>query len=83
MAVFPNPATTEITIDLNSVDWKTKKSVVHIFNTQGAIVQSIAYEKLVQIGNKIDISTLPNGGYFIAIENGEKKAVGTFVKLTQ
>lgn len=83
VAVFPNPASTEITVDWNSIDWKTKKSTVQIFNTQGAIVQSVTYDKIAQMGNKIDISALATGGYFIAIENGEKKAVGTFVKLTQ
>ena len=82
LPIFPNPATTQVTLTL-SKDWLNKKSVISIFNTEGKLITSESYEKITNSELKINISQLVAGGYFISIENEERKSVGTFIKLKE
>jgi hypothetical protein len=59
--VYPNPARQDITIDLgNDQQWIGK--VINIANSQGLVVMQQSVKSTVQ---KIDISKLPPGMYFI------------------
>ena len=82
LQIFPNPATNQLTVTLNK-DWLNKKSVISIFNTEGKLITSESYEKITNSELKINISQLAAGGYFISIENEERKSVGTFIKLKE
>lgn len=81
LKVFPNPANTEINIQLNNKDWNAKNSTVKIYNTQGAEVYTTTFDKLLQSNFKLDISQLAEGGYFISVEDKAQQSVGTFIKL--
>ena len=82
LAVYPNPAENEITVSL-SKEMMYKKSVLTIYNTQGASVYRTEYDKPLQQEIKIDVSQLAAGGYFISVENEQRKSVGTFVKIKE
>ena len=79
LSVYPNPAREEITVQLNN-EWMAQKSVLSIYNTQGTLVYSKNYEKILQPEIKIDIRSMAAGGYFISIENDKMKSVGSFIK---
>ena len=81
-SVDPNPAENEITVSL-SKEMMYKKSVLTIYNTQGASVYRTEYDKPLQQEFKIDVSQLALGGYFISVENEQRKSVGTFVKIKE
>ena len=67
--LFPNPASTEITIDL-SYDIRWIGKVITLFNQQGQIVQQFPVTSRLQ---KIDITKLKPGMYFLVAkkEDGE------------
>ena len=81
LKIFPNPASTEISIQVNNQDWNMKKSMVKIVTSQGAEVMSIPFDKLQQSDYKIDINHLADGGYFVSIEDENQKTIGSFIKL--
>ncbi len=80
LKVYPNPAINDITLQLNQ-EWQNKGILVNIYDTRGAIISSVKYGKITNHEIKTDISSLAEGGYFISIEGGENKSVGTFVKM--
>ncbi len=82
LKIFPNPATTDITLSLNK-EWLYKKSTLSIFNTEGKFISSETINKITDSELKIDVSKLAAGGYFISIEDDKDKAVGTFVKVRE
>lgn len=57
LSVYPNPAREEITVQLNN-EWMAQKSVLSIYNTQGTLVYSKNYEKILQPEIKIDIRSM-------------------------
>ncbi len=69
--IYPNPASTEITIVLNEL--ATGKTV-SIFNANGSLVQTI---QLNGVGQKVTIATLKPGLYFIKGDGFTEK----FIKL--
>lgn len=83
LAVFPNPASKILTLQIDSKNWNIAKSDVKIYNTKGSMVLQMPLDKILMDDNKIDINTLTEGAYFISIENNTKKTVGTFVKINQ
>ncbi|MFN8295041.1 MAG: SGNH/GDSL hydrolase family protein [Chitinophagales bacterium] len=80
LQLFPNPATTQVTLQLNK-EWLHKKSTVSIYNTEGKFISTENNIRIETSELKVDVSKLAAGGYFISIENDENKAVGTFVKV--
>jgi len=64
--LFPNPASSELF--LNVVN-KINSSTVSIFDYKGAKVQSIKVDRKL---NKIDISLLSSGIYFLITNKGQK-----------
>ncbi|MDD5570139.1 MAG: T9SS type A sorting domain-containing protein [Bacteroidales bacterium] len=72
--VFPNPANTQITIELPQV---TKQSTIIIYNING---QELIKAKGIRYKAKVDISNFPSGIYFIKVVNENGVRVGKFVK---
>ncbi|AXT53905.1 DUF4832 domain-containing protein [Aquimarina sp. BL5] len=69
--MYPNPASDFITIQLKNSD----KEKVKIYNTVGKVVKEV----LISNNHKLDISKLPNGVYFICLDNN-KLSTYKFVK---
>jgi len=70
--LYPNPATSEVTLDLRyDVRWLGK--TIKIINLQGQVVMNINITSKIQ---KIDIRKLPPGVYFM----NAKKEDGDFIK---
>jgi hypothetical protein len=83
LSVFPNPVKNEITVQVNK-EWLYSKSVINIYNTQGAIVYTTELlRNILQQEFKLDVSQLAAGGYFISIENEQTKSVGSFIKVKE
>lgn len=71
--LYPNPAKNEI-----FVDWKSSDAVYSIIDAKGSTVSYKA--KLTNGKNRIDISALPSGVYFIEISGSGKNITGKFIK---
>ena len=69
--IFPNPATSNITIEIS------QNSAIEILNIEGQLIKAIAARD-----NKIsiDVSALPCGVYFVKIKTEKGVAVKKFVK---
>jgi hypothetical protein len=75
--VYPNPATTETFVNFGTDEsWIGKK--IAIVNLQGSILQTMMVNSLNQ---KLTLSSLTPGMYFIKGENGSKKLMEKLVKL--
>ena len=71
--LYPNPAKTEIFID-----WKSTDAVYSIIDAKGSTVSYNA--KLTKGKNRIDISKLPAGVYFIEISGSGENVKTKFIK---
>ncbi len=69
--MYPNPASDFITIQLKNSD----KEKVQIYNTIGQVVKEV----LISNNHKLDVSKLPDGVYFICLDNN-KLSTYKFVK---
>ena len=70
--VFPNPASTSVTIDLGNAEGQ---SIIKIYNVSGILVKAVnAGSKQTML--QVDISALPSGMYIVNIAND--KAVKSF-----
>ncbi len=73
--VYPNPATTEFTINAEG----TKIKEIKIYNVLGEMLKS--FDKLKITGSEtIDISILPSGIYFIQVKTEQGLIRKKFVK---
>jgi glucuronoarabinoxylan endo-1,4-beta-xylanase len=70
--LYPNPAKTEIFID-----WKSDDAFYSINNSRGSITNKV---KLTKGRNRIDVSKLPAGLYFIEISDSGKSIKSKFIK---
>lgn len=70
LMIYPNPTSTQLTID-------TKLAIkeVHLIDLTGKIIKTVAPKT-----NKINVSDLTNGIYFIKIISGEETIIQKFVK---
>jgi len=71
--IFPNPATTNITIIAKGIN----NSTISIYNIQGQIIKQIS---TIKITTNIDISDLSGGVYFVEIKNEKNYKVMKLVK---
>lgn len=71
--LYPNPAKNEI-----FVDWKSSDAVYSISDARGGTVSY--HTKLTRGKNRIDISKLPSGVYFIEISGSEENIKTKFIK---
>jgi hypothetical protein len=75
--IYPNPTTGELILNFEyNADWMGK--TVSIVNIEGVIVMRIQINSKVQ---KINLSQLRSGMYFIQAENGSQKLREKFIKL--
>jgi len=72
--IYPNPANTEITIELKD---RRQKTEVSIFNLTG---EELFKQQTTNNKQQINISILPSGIYFVKIVNEQGVSVGKFVK---
>ncbi|MFA6924158.1 MAG: T9SS type A sorting domain-containing protein [Bacteroidales bacterium] len=72
--IYPNPANTQITIELPQT---TKQSTIIIYNISG---EETIKAKGIRQKTKVDISNLQSGIYFIKIVNEDGVSVGKFIK---
>lgn len=71
--IYPNPAKNEI-----FVDWKSVDATFSIIDAKGSIV---SYKTKLKNGkNRIDVSKLPSGLYFIEISESGKNIKSKFIK---
>jgi PKD repeat protein len=74
--VFPNPATDKITVHVKQLsDFRIK-----LFNEIGEEISVDVLKTGSQYARELDINSLPNGVYVIAVEEGENVFRTTFVK---
>lgn len=77
---FPNPAKDALTLQLNK-DWMYKKASLSIFNTSGALVSRISFDKIATQELQVDISGLAAGNYLLTFENADRRSSGTLLKI--
>ena len=71
LAIYPNPSSTNITIESPSIDHLT------ILNLNG---QEIITRQITGPKTKLDISNLPGGVYFVRLTNDRTVTVGKIIK---
>ncbi len=76
ISVFPNPAESEIFIQLAE-----EKNQHLLFEIKNLLGEKILSGELAEKINTIDLATLPPGIYFICIHSGEKAVTRKFIKL--
>ena len=76
--VYPNPSNLNITIDSNN----PLDGTVHIYNALGKIVLPSMEIKSGIPDFNIDISSLPDGIYFVAITGTDFSSIRKFIKIT-
>jgi hypothetical protein len=75
--VYPNPTNENLTLSLAALGF-LGETQLEIFSTDGKLVHS---EKLINAMNPtLNIAHLPNGQYELALRNGNRRLVKTFVK---
>ena len=72
ISIYPNPTT-----DFIQLDSKYESLSVQILNQQGAFIRSMNY----LMGDRIDVSDLMEGVYYIQIGNNDEVEIKRFVKL--
>ena len=78
LTVFPNPATTEIEIALPQ-EMEGDNTTITIYDAMGSLKFEVRSLKLGY--PKVNIAYLPNGVYFVVVNNGNKKYRTSFVKM--
>lgn len=75
---YPNPATTNITLQLPLLSASTEPVSIILYDRQGRMVIS---ENDLRHGAQLDISFLPKGVYAVRLISGQQTATGKLVKL--
>ncbi len=76
-SVYPNPASDVITVNFNGDEsWIGKK--VQIVSTTGVVLQEVKLSSTIQ---KISLTPLQSGIYFVKADNGSSKLIQKLVKL--
>ncbi len=73
--VYPNPANEEVYLNIPTINNSVTRLVV--YNVSGKEV--MGFDEFPQ-GNKIAISSLPEGWYQLVVETGSKNYIATFIK---
>jgi len=75
LSIYPNPSSTQITVELPDAILKNTYLTIYNINTQLLIARPITEQKAV-----IDISGLPRGLYFIKVADDRTLKVGKLIK---
>jgi len=73
--IYPNPSSTQITIELPNTPQKNAMLTIYNLNAQQMLTTKISEQKTV-----IDILGLPKGFYFVKVADDRKVMVGKMVK---
>jgi len=73
-SVYPNPASTQVTIETSSTPAKSQLSVWDVFGKQ------IIRRNFTETKMKIDISNLPSGVYFVRLTGEKTMQMWKFMK---
>lgn len=73
LTAFPNPTTDNLTLQIS--DFNNEKLSYHLYDMQGKM---LIRGQLTAKQTQINISSLPNGTYFINVVNQENKKVQSF-----
>ncbi len=73
--IYPNPAKDYIQFDYAS---KQKTVLINLFDMQGRLIKTTTLANLLPL--KLNIENLAKGKYIIQLSDGEKIAVGSFIK---
>jgi Pregnancy-associated plasma protein-A/Secretion system C-terminal sorting domain len=74
--LFPNPANEKVTISFkNSV----AKHTIRMYNSLGAEIKNISFQKLNEKQIILDISNLAKGFYLFEVYNGDNKSFSSFI----
>jgi hypothetical protein len=74
LLIYPNPSSTQITIELPHTQQKNTILTIYNLNGQQLITQKITEQKTV-----VDVSALPSGVYFVKVVDTEMVMVGKIV----
>ncbi|MFN0174401.1 MAG: T9SS type A sorting domain-containing protein [Saprospiraceae bacterium] len=78
ISVNPNPATQDITITLSSQNSEAAQGDnLVIFDSKGRVI----FDQPFQNGNKLNVSHLPSGVYFLSLTSGKISCRGKFLKM--
>ena len=75
LLIFPNPSSTQITIELPNTPQRNSFLTIYNINSQQLIARHITEQKTV-----IDVSALPTGFYFVKVSDERTVMVGKVVK---
>ena len=79
LSVFPNPASVELTVELNS-DYAGRVEIL-ITDATGRQVRQLQVDKANgQLRSRIDVNDLPNGMYHLRTLEGDRQTMRPFVK---
>ncbi|MCA6364172.1 MAG: T9SS type A sorting domain-containing protein [Bacteroidetes bacterium] len=78
LVVYPVPAQTEITVNAGRSFGATTLTLISL---DGRRVNEIKFDEFTNSGTSIDISTLPQGVYFLQFESDGKTAIRRFMKM--
>jgi len=73
--IFPNPSSTQITIELTNTPQRNSFLTIYNINSQQLITRRITEQKTV-----VDVSGLPSGFYFVKVADDRTVMVGKLVK---
>jgi len=74
-SIYPNPASSQITIELPTTPQKNTSLTIYNLNGQQLLTQPITEPQTV-----VDVSGLPKGVYFVKVADDEKVMMGKVIK---
>ena len=80
--IYPNPAHNNLTIDYNIETGITDDMVFYIYNLDGKLMQmkKVHANNKTQGSQKLNLSMLPSGKYFLKVKNGGYQTTLGFIK---
>ncbi len=81
LQLYPNPATTFLTLDLSHLPKGNTKEKVYLFDAQGRFLSTLTPERNGESA-RMDVRTLPSGKYHLCLYNASSGKIntGAFIK---
>jgi len=73
--IYPNPSSTQITIELPTTPQKNTSLTIYNLNGQQCLTQPISEPQTI-----VNVSGLPSGIYFVKVQDDEKVMMGKVIK---
>lgn len=82
LALYPNPFTSTVKIDITSNDMlNADKTVLNVYDVLGNLVRTEKLKLTENFTETFDFSSLANGSYMVVVTDGTKKSVAKLIKL--